>query len=226
MHNKLEVDLIYTKEPIDYAIGLKMMEEKLHDVINKRARSAIWLLEHEHVYTGGARAENNEILGKVEIPIYNVDRGGKYTYHGPGQRIVYLIIDLKALYGDKPDIRLFVESLSQATIKTLNEILDLHTQTHPKFTGIWTYNGDSNSMDKIAAIGMKVKKWVTYHGIAININPDLSFFKKIIPCGVDEEGYGVTSCSKLKPELSINKRDFDALLLKNIEILLGLSILH
>lgn len=174
----------------DYA--LNFMEKRVDLIAKKEAKSLIWLLEHEPVYTAGISAKDSDLINKTNIPIYQTNRGGKYTYHGPKMIIGYTILDLKNLFLPKsPDIALFVNFLENWIIKFLQEY-NIDGFIRKDRVGIWVYeNGEEK---KIAAIGIKVKKWISYHGLAINIDPDIEAFKNIVPCGIKE--FGVTSMSK------------------------------
>ena len=185
------------------------MLDRVQLISNQSADDCLWLLEHYDVYTKGPSLENTNQSHINNIPIIESDRGGKYTYHGPGQRILYTILNLNHLYGGKPDIRRFIYDIANIIIQALEEIglktyLDLNT------VGIWhqTKSGDK----KIASIGLKIKKWVVYHGIAINVNPDMSKFDYISPCGL--ESNIMTSLSDLG--IIISTQELDRLILKNI----------
>lgn len=191
-------DLIFSKNLVDYKYALDFMKNRVNDIIDKKANETIWFLEHNHLYTAGRSANNSELLTK-SIPIFYTDRGGKFTYHGPGQRVIYVMLNLKNLFDGKPDIKIFVKMLEKWIITTLAE-LSITGETRKDRIGVWVRN--NNTEKKIAAIGIKVRKWITFHGIAININPDLRFYDGIIPCGIKD--YGITSVSKLcKTDLNI-----------------------
>ena len=187
---------------IDYNLALSIMEEEVKKVI-EGDKDLIWLLSHSHIYTAGT---NIEILPD-EIPndinIVTSGRGGKITYHGPGQRVIYLIINLARK--NSKDIRQYIKNLQKLIIETLKEF-DINTYGSQENIGIWT-----EDHKKIASIGIRVKKWVTFHGIAVNINNDLNYFKKISPCGLSPEV--MTSTSNLGKEVSF--KEFDEKLIDN-----------
>ncbi len=181
------------------------MENRALKIIEGSAAPLIWLTEHNAVYTAGISAKDEDMLQKTDIPIYKTNRGGKYTYHGHGMKIIYVMLDLKKFFAPRaPDIAQFVEFLENWVIDFLQEF-GIKGEIKKGRVGIWvTHEGKEK---KIAAIGIKVKKWVSYHGIAININPDLTAFDNIVPCGIKE--FGVTSLK----EMGINtKQNFNEIL--------------
>lgn len=183
----------FSNKLIDYNFAHNFMEERVQNIINQKEKELIWILEHEDVYTAGISAKEDDLLKKTSIPIFKTNRGGKYTYHGPGMKIIYIMIDLKKFFYPKnPDISSFVNFLENWIIDVLSEY-NIQGEIRKDRVGIWVK--DEISEKKIAAIGIKVKKWTTYHGIAINISPDLTKFKNIIPCGISE--FGITSLENL-----------------------------
>lgn len=191
-----------SKSLIDYNQALSLMEDRIEKIHKAEADEMIWLLEHPSIYTAGTGAKDTELLHMNQIPVYQTGRGGKYTYHGPGQRIGYLMLDLKKR-GE--DIRKYITNLEEWIIASLKEI-GIKGERKEGRIGIWVTSNKSEA--KIAAVGVRVRKWITYHGIAININPDLSYFKGIIPCGISE--YGVTSLQELG--FKISQEDLDKIL--------------
>lgn len=189
-----------TKEPLDYLDALKIMDSLVLKLINYEIPETIWILSHNNVYTKGISSYENDLLNNIHnIPIINVKRGGKFTYHGPGQKIIYPILDLR---NRGKDVKQYINKLQLWVIKTLN-FLNINAYAKPNFIGVWVnVNGQEK---KIAAIGVKLTKWVTSYGVAININPTLSYFNSIIPCGITE--FGVTSLSELNIKLSDEKID-------------------
>ena len=170
----------------------------------------MWFLNHNHVYTCGTSADKNEILSKTNIPILQTNRGGKTTYHGPGQRIVYFMIDLNKR---KKDIRKFVNIIENSVISLLKEF-DIEATTFPEKVGIWVirYQGNKLSKEKkIGAIGLRIRKWVTYHGLSFNINPDLKFYENINACGLNN--YSSTSLKDLC--INLTDKEFDKMFNKN-----------
>ena len=183
----------------DYNDSLKLMEQTVDKIINGEPE-IIYLLEHEDVYTAGTSYKPEELLNN-NIPVIYTGRGGRFTYHGPGQRIIYPILNLGKNQQTK-DIKLYVRKLEKWIINTLLRF-DIKAYTMDNMIGIWTDYQDTKA--KIAAIGIRVKKWVTYHGIAVNINTDLTKFRGIIPCGINN--FPVTSLKELKGEISMEKFD-------------------
>lgn len=196
----LQVDLIESTSLVPYDFALNFMEKKVED-INNGCNPAIWFLQHPHLYTSGSSASNNDIIDLKKTPIYSSGRGGKTTYHGPGQSICYILMPLKSIY-QEPDIRKYIQDLQISVINTL-QYFGLKCHEREGMIGVWCNDITSNKPAKIAAIGVRVKKWITMHGIAININPDLSYFSRIIPCGIQD--YGVTSCIDQGLELTIEE---------------------
>jgi lipoyl(octanoyl) transferase len=174
-----------------YEEAVKAMEERVAQIAAGDAPELVWLVEHPPLYTAGTSAKEADLLEANKFPVYETGRGGEYTYHGPGQRIAYVMLDLKKR--EQQDIKLYVRNLEQWIINTL-AVLHINGERREGRVGIWVDDGYGNEK-KIAAIGIRVRKWVTYHGIAININPNLSHFSGIVPCGIAE--YGVTSLQDL-----------------------------
>ena len=177
---------------VPYDQALRFMEARAADIRVGTARECIWLLEHPPLFTAGTSADPAELMNPLGFPVHEAGRGGRYTYHGPGQRIGYLMLDL-----DKRgrDIRRFVHSLEGWIIATL---ADLGVSAHRAEGRIGIWVGEGPEEAKIAALGIRVKRWVTLHGFAINVTPDLSHFSGIIPCGISD--FGVTSLQKLGKE--------------------------
>jgi len=199
-----KVELFKSDTLIDYKVASKFMEERSSLIHNGEANELVWLLEHPNVYTAGSSAKDDELLGTKDIPVFKTTRGGKYTYHGPGQRIIYLMINLERC--DK-DIRKFIMILEKIIVKTFKKF-NMDVYPIRDRIGIWikTNNGE----EKIGAMGLKVKKWISLHGISINISPELQYFDGIIPCGLSE--YNVTSIKKLKKNISIENFDDEFIL--------------
>ena len=184
----MNIQIKKSKKPIKYEDALKMMEERLVDINKKNKNELIWTLEHEEIYTAGTNYSENEVLDK-SIKIFKSNRGGKITYHGPGQLIFYFVIDLKKR---KKDIRKFITLIENSIIDTL-KCYKIETFSDKKNIGIW-YNDKSN-IKKVAAIGVRVSKWIAYHGFSININNNLDKYNSIIPCGIRDKG--VTTLKKI-----------------------------
>jgi len=183
-----------------YPRALAEMEERAAAVREGQARELVWLLEHPPLFTAGTSADSAELFNPMGFPVFEAGRGGRYTYHGPGQRVVYLVLDLEKR---GKDIRNFVHSLETWMIAALGD-LGVEARREPGRIGIWTGEGDGEA--KIGAIGVRVRRWVTMHGLSINVAPDLSHFGGIVPCGIAE--YGVTSLAQLGRESSMNGIDF------------------
>ncbi len=191
--NKNNIEWIFSQKPINFQDSIEFMENRIAKIYNGQDKNAIWLLEHNPVYTAGVSAKDQDLLTKTEIPIFKTNRGGKYTYHGPKMIIGYLMLDLKEFFApNKPDIAKFVKFIENWIINFLARF-NIEAFIRKDRVGVWTYENDQEK--KIGAIGIKVKKWVTYHGFAININPDLTAFNNIVPCGISE--FGVTSLARL-----------------------------
>ena len=183
-----------------YPQALAEMEARATDVRDGHAPELVWLLEHPPLFTAGTSADSAELFNPMGFPVFEAGRGGRYTYHGPGQRVVYLVLDLEKR---GKDIRNFVHSLEEWMIASLAD-LGVSARREPGRIGIWTGEGADEA--KIGAIGVRVRRWVTMHGLSINVAPDLSHFGGIVPCGIAE--YGVTSLAKLGLESSMNGIDF------------------
>ena len=175
---------------VAYPEALAAMEERVTAIRDHGAPELVWLLEHPPLYTAGTSAAPEELLDAARFPVYAAGRGGRYTYHGPGQRIAYLMLDLKRRGGD---IRRYVHLLEELAIRTLAEF-GVRGERREGRIGIWVVLGDGSEA-KIGAIGVRVRRWVSYHGLALNLRPDLGHFQGIVPCGISE--YGVTSLAAL-----------------------------
>jgi lipoyl(octanoyl) transferase len=176
---------------VPYETAVQTMEERVAGIVAGNADELVWLLEHPSVYTAGTSAKADDLLDGNKFPVYNVGRGGEYTYHGPGQRVAYVMLDLRKRKSE--DLKLYVKNLEQWIINTL-AVLNIHGERRDGRVGIWVDDG-YGAEKKIAAIGIRVRKWVTFHGIAINVNPDLKHFAGIVPCGIKQ--YGVTSLAEM-----------------------------
>jgi lipoyl(octanoyl) transferase len=188
-----------SSKPIPYEKAIEVMEQRATDIREGLAPEMIWLLGHDSLYTAGTSAKRSDLLDSKGFPVYESSRGGQYTYHGPGQRIAYIMIDL-AKRGH--DVRAFVTAMEQWMIDTL-AVFGIQGERRPGRVGIWV---DNNGADqKIAALGIRLRRWVSFHGIALNVNPDLNHFQGIVPCGLSQ--YGVTSCQELGVSLSMGELD-------------------
>ena len=200
----MSIEIKKSKNPIKYEQAIDYMEARLNDLNENNGKELIWILEHNEIYTRGTSSKDNEILDK-SIEVFKTNRGGKITYHGPGQLICYFVIDLKKR---KRDIRKFISLIEKTIIDTL-KYYNINSFPDRDNIGIW-YN-DNRNIKKIAAIGVRVSKWIAYHGFAININNDLRKYDAIVPCGIKDKG--VTNLEKIK------KQDYsklDEILIKNL----------
>ncbi len=232
-----------SQKPVDYETAVGTMERRVADILAGKKPELVWLVEHPPLYTAGTSAKASGLLDKKKFPVYQTGRGGEYTYHGPGQRVAYVMLDLKKR--DRQDIKCFVCNLEQWMIATLAEF-GVEGFTRKGRVGVWVScsplggeqlrtsakravrsvggkvtphgsdfacsssspalpQGESNNEAKIGAIGIRVRKWVTFHGISLNVNPDLSHYGGIVPCGI--QGYGVTSLEALGIKASMKDVD-------------------
>lgn len=223
------MDWLIAKDPVPYEDAVREMEARVAGIRADTENEAVWLLEHPPLYTAGTSAKESDLLDP-RFPVFRSGRGGEYTYHGPGQRVAYVMLDLKARANQKclpresgdlqaveedsrlrgksserkpqPDIKHYVWQLEEWIIRTLARF-DIQGERREGRVGIWV--GTPGGEKKIAAIGVRVRHWVSYHGIAINLSPDLSHFGGIVPCGIAE--YGVTSLHGLGVEASMEELD-------------------
>ena len=177
----MNIEIKKSQKLVKYEDALRLMEERLLQIDQKKSKDLIWVLEHENIYTAGTSYKENEILDK-SINIFKTNRGGKITYHGPGQLICYFVIDLKKI---KKDIRNFISIIEKTIIDSLKSY-DINTFSDKENIGIW-YD-DNSEIKKVAAIGVRVSKWIAYHGFSINIDNDLKKYDAIIPCGINDKG--------------------------------------
>ena len=200
--------------PVAYPEAVAAMQTRAATIAAGRAGELVWLVEHPPLYTAGTSAKPSEVID-ARFPIFESGRGGQMTYHGPGQRVAYVMLNLKAR---GPDVRRFVATLEEWIIRTL-ATFNVRGERRSDRIGVWVRRPDKGEgfEDKIAAIGIRVTQWVTLHGIALNVEPDLSHFSGIVPCGVSEQRYGVTSLADLgipvsMPEVDmVLRREFEAL---------------
>ena len=187
----MSIEIKKSKKPVKYEDALKFMEKRLLEIDQNKSNDLIWTLEHEDIYTAGKTYKENEVLDK-SIKILKTNRGGKITYHGPGQLICYFVIDLKK---GKKDIRKFISIIEKTIIETL-KYYQINSFPDKDNVGVW-YN-DNSKLKKIAAIGVRVSKWIAYHGFSININNDLKKYNAIIPCGIKDKS--VTNLFNIKDQ--------------------------
>ena len=187
----MSIEIKKSQKPVKYEDAIRFMEKRLSEIDKKNSNDLIWILEHQEIYTAGTSSSKNDILDK-SIKVIKTNRGGKITYHGPGQLICYFVIDLKE---DKKDIRKFITILEKTIINTL-KFYGIKTFADSENIGIW-YN-DNSKIKKIAAIGVRVSKWIAYHGFSININNNLKKYDAIIPCGIKDKG--ITNLKNIKDQ--------------------------
>ncbi len=187
-------------DPVPYPQAVDWMEQRVAAIRNAGAADCVWLLEHPPLYTAGTSADAADLLQPDRFPVFASGRGGEYTYHGPGQRVGYVMLDLKPR---GQDIRRFVHDLESWVIATL-AAFGVSGERREGRVGVWVVRDDGRE-DKIAAIGVRVRRWVSFHGISINVNPDLDHFSGIVPCGIQE--HGVTSLADLGIDASMAEVD-------------------
>ncbi len=199
---------------VDYPAAVAEMEARVADIRDGAARELVWLLEHPALYTAGTSADPHDLLNAGGLPVHRTGRGGQYTWHGPGQRIAYVMLDLQQRGAD---VRGFVAGLEEWIIRALARF-NVRGERREGRVGIWVARGGARE-DKIAAIGVRVRRWVTYHGIAINVEPDLSHYAGIVPCGIAQENLGVTSLVDLG--LPVTMEDLDSALIATFAQVFG-----
>ena len=198
----MNIEIKKSIKPVNYFDAINILESRLRDLYENNDQELIWTLEHNEVFTAGTSYKENEIIDK-SIKILETNRGGKITYHGPGQLICYFVLDLRK----KKDIRKFITTIEKTIIQTL-KFYKIETFPDKDNIGIW--HKSNNEVKKIAAIGIRVSKWIAYHGFAININNDLENYKKIIPCGISDKGV-----TNLKNILDQDYSNLSDILIKN-----------
>lgn len=207
--------------PVAYEAALAFMDQRVAAIAAGQAPETIWLVEHPPLYTAGTSAQRQDIVD-ARFPVFDAGRGGQMTYHGPGQRVAYVMIDLKRR---GPDVRRFVATLEEWLIRALARF-NVRGERREDRIGVWVRRPEKaeGAEDKIAAIGIRVKQWVTLHGISLNVEPDLTHFSGIVPCGVKEQRYGVTSLVDLG--LPVTMADVDVALRAEFEGLFGATELY
>jgi lipoyl(octanoyl) transferase len=198
-HDAPPVEWVVTPGLTQYADALEEMESRAEAIARGDAPERVWLLEHPALYTAGTSAKESDLV-EARFPVHRAGRGGQFTYHGPGQRVAYVMLDLKRR---RPDVRAYVASLECWLVDAL-KAFDVVADTRERRVGVWVARPDKPpsplgemAEDKIAAIGVRVRRWTTLHGVALNVDPDLTHFSGIVPCGVAEAHYGVTSLADL-----------------------------
>ena len=198
----MNIEIKKSVKPVNYIDAINFMEERLEQIFKNSEKELIWILEHEEIYTAGTSYSKTDIVDK-SIKIIETNRGGKITCHGPGQLICYFVLDLR----EKKDVRKFIYSIEKTIIESL-KTFNIETFADKDNIGIW--HNENGKINKVAAIGVRVKKWIAYHGFAINIDNNLDQYKKIIPCGISNKG--ITNLIKIKNN---NYSDLENILIKN-----------
>jgi lipoyl(octanoyl) transferase len=213
------VKWVASGEPVAYSDALATMDARAAAIAAGSAAELVWLLEHPPLYTAGTSADRADLLD-ARFPVFEAGRGGQMTYHGPGQRVAYTMLDLKRR---EPDVRRFVATLEEWLIRTL-AAFSVRGERREDRVGVWVKRPDKGAgcEDKIAAIGIRVRHWVTLHGVALNVDPDLSHFAGIVPCGVHESRYGVTSLADLGR--SVTMAEVDIAMRRTFEELFGPTV--
>ena len=209
-----EIEYFLDKKTIDYPDSIEFMEKKIEDIHKNKCKEFLWFLEHDNIYTAGTSAKQKDLLNSNKFKVYKSSRGGQYTYHGPGQRVVYLMLNLRK---KGYDIRKFISLIEEWIIKSLKDI-DVNAVNDKNHVGIWIK--DKKSLKKISSIGLRVRKGITFHGISINLNPNLENFKGINPCGNDPKD--VTSLEEIGLKNKIKK--FDQVLIKNFSTVFNVKL--
>ena len=214
-HASQAIEWAISDHVIAYPDALAVMAARAEDIRDGRLGELIWLLEHPALYTAGTSAKREDLIDAKRFPVFESGRGGQFTYHGPGQRIAYVMLDLKARGGD---VRGFIRDLERWLQRTL-AAFNVKGETRPDRVGLWVNRPEKgqNREDKIAAIGLRVSRWVTTHGISLNVDPDLSHYAGIVPCGISQ--HGVTSLADLG--LPVTLADADVALRRGFEEVFG-----
>jgi lipoyl(octanoyl) transferase len=210
------VEWLTSKMPVPYPEAVAAMEARAAEIAAHHAPELLWLLEHPPLYTSGTRGKAQDLL-EPRFPTFATGRGGQLTYHGPGQRVAYVMLDLKRR---QPDVRAYVASLEEWIIQTLASF-EVRGGRREDRVGVWVSRPDKGEgcEDKIAAIGVRIRRWVSFHGVAINVQPNLSHFQAIVPCGVADPRYGVTSLADLGH--AITMAEFDLALRRSFRDVFG-----
>jgi lipoyl(octanoyl) transferase len=211
--------------PVPYEEAMAVMEQEVADIADGRAGELVWLLEHPPLYTAGTSADASDLIEPNRFPVYATGRGGEYTYHGPGQRVAYVMLDLKRR---RQDVRAYVAALEELVIRTL-DLMNVRGERREDRVGVWVQRPEkprlfdgSMAEDKIAALGIRLRRWVSFHGLSINVDPDLSHFSGIVPCGISN--YGVTSLVDLG--MLVMMQDVDVRLRQAFEEIFGPTVVE
>ncbi len=215
------VEWRFSPAPVPYPDAVTAMETRATAIADGKAAELVWLLEHPPLYTSGTSGKEGDLLDP-RFPLFTTGRGGQVTYHGPGQRVAYVMLDLKRR---RPDVRAYVAGLEEWIIRTL-AAFNVRGERREDRVGVWVRRPDKGAgyEDKIAAIGVRLRRWVSFHGIAINVEPELSHFSAIVPCGVVDPRYGVTSLVDLGLPMTIE--DVDVALRQAFEEVFGATAAH
>ena len=216
---KNTVELIKSVTPVSYPDAVSVMEGRVKDIYEGEASDLLWALEHPALYTAGTSAQTKD-LKSPQFPVFDTGRGGQYTYHGPGQRIYYFIMNLKKISED-PDIKKYIWLLEECIVQTLC-VFDVLGERREGRVGIWVVCPKGGGEKKIAAIGVRVRHWVAYHGVSVNLSPDLSHFSGIVPCGISD--YGVTSLEALGK--NVTSEEFDLAFQESFEKVFNRQLSH
>jgi lipoyl(octanoyl) transferase len=205
-----------SQAPVRYPDAVAAMEARVAEIATDQAGELVWLLEHPPLYTSGTSGKAQDLLDP-RFPMFASGRGGQLTYHGPGQRVAYVMLDLKRR---RPDVRAYVASLEEWIIRTL-AVFDVRGERRQDRIGVWVRRPDKGEgcEDKIAAIGVRLRRWVSFHGISINVDPNLTHFEAIVPCGVADPRYGVTSLADLGHPMRM--AEFDVALRRTFQDVFG-----
>lgn len=201
------IEWAISETPVGYPAAMAAMEARVKAIIDGEAGELVWFLEHQPLYTAGTSARASDLLDPDRFPVFEAGRGGQFTYHGPGQRIAYVMLDLRKR---QRDVRKFVQTLEQVVIDTLHAFNVKGERRDDPRIGVWvdrTQGGGDLREDKISALGIRLKKWVSFHGLSLNVEPDLSHFQGITPCGVSDPRFGVTSLVDLGYPVSMDDVD-------------------
>ena len=212
------VEWVIADEPVGYEAAVAEMEARAALIADGAARERVWLVEHPALYTAGTSAKDEDLLTPERFPVHRTGRGGQFTYHGPGQRVAYVMLDLKRR---EPDLRRFVSALEAWLIGTL-AAFNIRGERREERVGVWVRRPEkgADAEDKIAALGIRVRRWVSFHGISLNVEPELAHFDGIVPCGVSEQG--VTSLVDLG--LPVTMPEVDSALRAEFEQIFGPTV--
>lgn len=212
------VEWVIADEPVGYEAAVAEMEARAALIADGTARERVWLVEHPALYTAGTSAKDQDLLTPERFPVHRTGRGGQFTYHGPGQRVAYVMLDLKRR---EPDLRRFVSALEAWLIGTL-AAFNIRGERREERVGVWVRRPDKGegAEDKIAALGIRVRRWVSFHGISLNVEPELAHFDGIVPCGVSDQG--VTSLVDLG--LPVTMPEVDSALRAEFEQIFGPTV--